>query len=248
MTDTADVSGALAVINETLLKCKIFRFSADERVEFSLPQVAGVCEEDLRTATRLLIDSEALPDRGMRYMLSLTAVDAQQLMVVFRRIQELGLVDCFGEAVGSAGIGGAWAFTQRGVDVVHPMYFLRNPESVLKLRGLPDLAEWARFELMTCLSKGEWVMLPWPARSRPPPPLSAQGDGAELVAWQGYGVRPSHTWYFRPHLSIVPFDYLRAMVAVEQNRDHFVELNAGFATLVLGATRSADMFSPDLLG
>lgn len=49
--------------------------------------------------------------------------------------------------------------------------------------------------------------------------------GADVVSWQGYDVAPARTWYFRPHLATVPLEYLRAMVSVEEHRQHFADLN-----------------------
>lgn len=169
LTDDADVSGALAVINETLFKCKVFRFKADDRIEFIIPEASGLDPELVRRATGLLVDHQALPGRGMRLVVSPSEEGAQELEATLRRLTDLGLVAPVGDSAEETGC--AWAFTERGVDVVRPMHRLRHPESVLTPRQLPDRESWTRFELMTLLSAHGWFMLPWQARQRAPPPF-----------------------------------------------------------------------------
>lgn len=69
-------------------------------------------------------------------------------------------------------------------------------------------------------------MIPWPARIRAPPALTMRAEGQEKLVWHGYHVAPQKTWYYRPHMTTVPMDYLRAMFCIEEHRERFVALGA----------------------
>lgn len=154
-TDKLDLSGALAVINASLFMCQVFRFKADH-VEFNLPGIPGLDEGRLRTVARGLIDNEALPGRGMRYIVPPSANDAQQQLEVLQRLESMGLVSFWGASADAPG--NAWAFTEEGVAFVHPVYHLRHPEFVLQPRHLGDKQEWSRYELIVFLQDRGWAM------------------------------------------------------------------------------------------
>lgn len=120
LTRTADVGGALAIINETLFASRIFRCKADDDLTYTLPNVPGVDVEMLHIVTRQLVQNQALPGRGMRYTLTPTTPRVHEQREVLRRLQELCLVDCF-EAEGQNEEHGTWALTVDGLAEIRPL-------------------------------------------------------------------------------------------------------------------------------
>ena len=218
------VPAASAVINEALFQHSVFRFQSCSRVTFSWTGSLGLADQaTMDQVVSEFMSSDAVPGSGnvllkpaFKRTRSKSADSSLQLL---HQMRDRGWAEQAAAQTDASAVG--WCLTAEGFSWVSPRVALTNPVSVLQPRNLEDRGQWTRYEFMAFLRNAGWVALQLPSKKRGGLEMQiCLPDGsAEEASASEDGSRKGRTWFFQTKLPVVSRHYLRAMLAIEENRD-----------------------------
>ncbi|CAE7281754.1 unnamed protein product, partial [Symbiodinium microadriaticum] len=218
-------AGAVAMVNEALFTCNVFKFDTlPNRVFRWQGPLHGNSQKDMDAVVEALMLAGGTPGSEKAFMCpSLpsgrrksrkTAGDAQTKLL--HEMATRGWVQCRNQG---------WLFTEAGYMCVNACVGLRNPVSVLEPRRLHDRSSWTRFEIMHFLRARGWVALPLPKKKKGLELCLAlsDGDGHDAAPdTDDVGPQAGRTWYFSCKPPLVSKHYLQAMLAVQEHRQALI--------------------------
>ncbi|CAE7825327.1 unnamed protein product, partial [Symbiodinium sp. CCMP2592] len=219
------LAAASAIINDALFQHSVFRFKSSSPVRFAW--TGPLILADQASMDRVVTDfmsSDAVAGSGkvlLKPAFRRSRIkSADSSLQILQQMKDRGWAaqDCSAEG---------WCLTAEALKWVSTRVALTHPVSVLQPRLLDDRGQWTRYEIMACLRDAGWVALQLPTHKKRKG-LEMQirlPDGpAEEASASEDGSRPGKTWYFKKKVPVVSRHYLRAMLAIHENRDALIAL------------------------